>query len=222
MMEWLLGIDRLDPSDPSVAFGWARPLPGFAWALICVAAVALAVVSYRGLAGHAARRWLFGGARALLLVALMLLLAGPQLERANERTEQDWVIVLADRSVSMSIGDGEAGTTRDDQLREALNAASPTLRELSATRRVLALGFDSGVYDLDRDEDGMLLAGDADGAQTLLGRSLAAALDRAAARPVAGVVILSDGATADDIERRSLQRLRSERIPVFAVPLGSR
>lgn len=222
MMEWLLGLDRLDPSDPGVVFGWARPLPAFVWATVVVAAGALAVVSYRGLAGHAARRWLFGIARTVLLVALMVLLAGPQLERANERTEQDWVVLLADRSVSMTIGDGAGGATRDDELTVALEAVAPTLRELAETRRVLSLGFDAGLYDLERDESGMVQAGEAAGVRTLLGRSLAGALDRAAARPVAGVVVLSDGAASDEFERRTLQRLRSERIPVFAVPLGSR
>ncbi len=221
-MDWLLGLDRLDPSDPSVVFGWARPLPGFAWALVITGAIALAAVSYRGLSGGAVRRGAFGAARALLLVALMVLLAGPQLERANERTEQDWVLVLADRSVSMTIGDAPEGRTREEQLRAAFDAAAPTLAELAGSRRVVTLGFDAGVYDLPRDEAGQVDPGEPLGTRTLLGRSLAAALDRAAARPVAGVIVLSDGATTDEPERRTLQRLRSERIPVFAVPLGSR
>lgn len=222
MMEWLLGLDRLDPSDPSVVFGWARPLPGFAWALLIAAAIGLAVVSYRGLSGSLVRRLLFGGARALLLIALMVLLAGPRLERANERVEQDWVVVLADRSVSMTIGDGPGGTTREQQLRGALDVVSPALAKLAETRRVVTLGFDSGVFDLERDDAGLIVAGDPDGTRTLLGRALSSGLDRAAARPVAGVVVLSDGAASDEPERRTMQRLRSERIPVFAVPLGSR
>ncbi|MEL6796324.1 MAG: vWA domain-containing protein, partial [Planctomycetota bacterium] len=222
MMEWLLGIDRLDPSDPAVVFGWARPLPAFAWALVIAGAVALAVVSYRGLSGGVLRRLAFGSARALILIALMVLLAGPQLERSNERTEQDWVIVLADRSVSMTIGDGPGGSTRDDALSGAMDAFGPTLAELAETRNVLTLGFDAGVYDLARDRTGAFDPGEASGSQTLLGRSLSAALDRAAARPVAGVVVLSDGASTDEPDRRTVQRLRSERIPVFAVPLGSR
>ncbi|MEO1717295.1 MAG: hypothetical protein AAFR76_09310 [Planctomycetota bacterium] len=222
MMEWLLGIDRLDPSDPAVVFGWARPLPAFTWALVIAGATALAVVSYRGLSGSLVRRLTFGAARALILIALIVLLAGPQLERSNERTEQDWVIVLADRSVSMTIGDGPGGSTRDDSLSEALDAFGPTLAELAETRNVLTLGFDAGVYDLARGETGAFDPGEASGSQTLLGRSLSAALDRAAARPVAGMVVLSDGASTDEPDRRTLQRLRSERIPVFAVPLGSR
>ena len=48
-----------------------------------------------------------------------------------------------------------------------------------------------------------------------------AALDEVAARPVSGVVLLSDGTSADAPSRRALQRLRSERIPVFVVPIGS-
>ncbi|MEN1704988.1 MAG: hypothetical protein AAGJ54_05665 [Planctomycetota bacterium] len=221
-MEWLLGIDRLDPSDPAVVFRWARPLSPFVWAIVIGCAAGLAVLSYRGLSGHLARRIAFGVARAALLVGLLVLLAGPQLERSNERTERDWVVVLADRSVSMTIGDGPDGATRDSALAEAFDAFGPTLAALADARNVLTLGFDAGVYDMPRDESGAIDIGAASGSQTLLGRSLAAALDRAAARPIAGVVILSDGASDDDPERRTLQRLRSERIPVFAVPLGSR
>jgi hypothetical protein len=221
MMEWLLGIEQLDPNDPAVVFGWARPLPGFAWALIVCAAAGLAAVSYRGVAGAAWKRWGFGIARVALLAALMVLLAGPRRERPNERTEQDGVLVLADRSASMRIGDGADGLSRDAELRAAFEGFAPTLAELAESRRVVTLGFDGGVFELTPDEAGMPTLGEPEGARTLLGRALGLALDRAAARPVAGVVVLSDGASSDEIDRRAMQRLRSERIPVFAVPLGS-
>ncbi|MEO1583335.1 MAG: vWA domain-containing protein [Planctomycetota bacterium] len=229
MIEWLLGIETLDLSDAAVTFGWARGVPGFVWLGIALGAVLLATATYRGIGDEqtaaggsgAWRRWALGACRALLLATLAVLLAGPQLERADERTEPDWLVVLADRSSSLTIGDGPGGIDRDESLQRSLEALSPTLEQAASDRRVLSLGFDSGVFDLPLADDGMIDAGEPVGARTLIGRSLSRALERVAARPVAGVVVLSDGASDDGVEPRSLQRLRSERIPVYVVPLGS-
>jgi hypothetical protein len=165
-------------------------------------------------------RVLLAGARALLLVALVVLLAGPRLLLSDERVEQDWVLLLADRSQSMTIADGPEGSTREASLRGLLAQAGPELERIAAERRLLVMGFDGSIRELET-EGGSVSLGEASGPRTLLGRALDAALDRAAARPVAGVVVLSDGASSDEISRRAAQRLRAERIPVFAVPIGS-
>lgn len=221
MTSWLLGIDRLDPSDPTVAFGWAHTVPPFVWALAVLGAVALAWVSYARQSGPGSVRTGLAVCRLLLLLLLAALLAGPRLQKPNERTEQDWVIVLMDRSRSMTIGDGAGGAAREAALRGAIEGALPTLAEMAGARRVVTMGFDAGVYELPVISEGAGALGEAAGRRTLLGRALDLALDSASARPVAGVVVLSDGASSDEPSRRALQRLRAERIPVFAVPLGS-
>ena len=48
-----------------------------------------------------------------------------------------------------------------------------------------------------------------------------AARERAAARPVSGVVLLSDGRTNQPPSRATLRRLQTDAIRVFTVPLGS-
>jgi hypothetical protein len=63
---------------------------------------------------------------------------------------------------------------------------------------------------------------DADGRRTRLDMALEQALQRAAARALSGVVIFSDGRTTDPPSRASIRRLRSDKVGVFAVPLGSR
>ena len=221
MMEWLLGIDRLAPGDPDVVFALARPMPAWAWAMIVLTAGALGWISYTRLEGSRVARMLFASMRSLVLLLLVLMLAGPELRRPNERVERDWLVVMADRSASMTIGDAPGGEPRETQLAEALSAAQSPLRDIAQSRRVLTLGFDAGVFELAMDESGAIDAGQADGRRTLLGRSLDRALDEVAARPVSGVVLLSDGTSADAPSRRALQRLRSERIPVFVVPIGS-
>lgn len=220
-MEWLLGIEQLAPGDPGVAFAFARPMPAWAWAMIVLAAGLLGWMSYARIEGARIARVTFAAARTLVLLLLVVMLAGPELRRPNERVERDWLVMLADRSASMTIADAPGGEPRDTQLAEALGAAREPLRSIADSRRLLTLGFDAGVFELAIDEAGAIDAGEADGRRTLLGRSLDRALDEVAARPVAGVVLLSDGSSADAPSRRALQRLRSERIPVFVVPVGS-
>lgn len=221
MMEWLLGIDQLAPNDPGVAFAFARPMPAWAWAMIVLLAIGLGWLSYARLEGARAARILFASARALVLLLLVVMLAGPQLQRPNERIERDWLVMLADRSASMTIGDAPGGEPRQVQLIEALASAQEPLQSIAQSRGVLTLGFDAGVFALPMDETGEIEIGEPDGRRTLLGRSLDCALDEVAARPVSGVVLLTDGTSADAPSRRALQRLRSERIPVFVVPIGS-
>ncbi len=221
MTDWLLGIQRLAPGDPDVVFALARPMPAWAWAMIVLGALALGWLSYARLEGSRAVRTLLASSRALVLLLLVVILAGPELRRHNERVERDWLVLLADRTQSMTIGDAPGGLPRESQLAEALKAAQPQLGSIAQSKRVLTLGFDSGVFEMEMDESGAIDPGTPSGRRTLLGRSLDRALDEVAARPVSGIVLLSDGTSADTPSRRALQRLRSERIPVFVVPVGS-
>ena len=222
MIEWLLGIDHLDPSDPAVSFGWTHAIPGWGWLLILAAAGLIAWLSYSRLDTPRPAKLLLGAARLLLLVLLVVLLAGPRLTKPNDRTERDWFVLMADRSASMTIADAPGGETRESQLKAALDTVKDPIDHLRQTRRVLTLGFDSGVFNLPTDDTtGDFSLAEPDGRRTLLGRSLDRALDEVAARPVAGIVIVSDGASSDSPSRKAMQRLRRERIPVFVVPIGS-
>jgi hypothetical protein len=224
LLTWLFGLDGLSFGDEGVHVGFARPIAGWAWLLIVLGAVLLAGWSYRRLAGERTRRIALSGVRALLLIVIVLVISGPQLVKPNERVEQDWVLVLVDRSASMTIADvggvGEARMMREAQLERAIERNWPAWRELSRDRTVLWLGFDSGAFDLRASDTGVGL-GEPDGRRTALGRALDEGLRRAAARPVSGVVVLSDGRSIDTPSRQALRRLQAERIPVVAIPLGS-
>ncbi|MEM8757206.1 MAG: hypothetical protein AAGF47_05430 [Planctomycetota bacterium] len=221
MIDRLLGIEQLRPGGAGVEFGWAMPMPAWVWLVFVVAAVLLGVLSYRRVAGPLAWRCVLAGCRSALVLLLAVLLSGPQLTRANDRTEQDWVLVLADRSRSMTIADGAAGLSRDDELADAAAALSPALRDLADERGVLTYGFGAGAFPIDLLAEPGPALGEPDGLRTFLGGAVDTALSRVAARPVAGVIVLSDGASSDEVSRRALRRLRSERVPVHVVPLGS-
>jgi len=241
-LRWLLDLDSLSPGMSGVEFGFERPIPAWAWALVVLIAAAFAWRAYRRLEGSVPARAMLGSLRAALLVLLVLLLTGPRLVKPNETEEKDWVIILADRSASMTMKDapatagGASGAriTRDAQLAGALAGAGDELTKLAEDRTVLWLGFDSGAFELGRNQpappsspesapgaSAAVALGEPAGRRTSVGRAIEQALRRAAARPVSGVIILSDGRSADEPSRAVMRRLEAERIPVFAVPLGA-
>ena len=223
------GLDQLRPGDAGVSFGFARELPAWAWALVIVAAAGFAGWTYWRLIAPRAGRAALAIVRTITLVLLVLIISGPQFVRTNEHVERDWVVLLVDRSESMGVRDVETESgqraSRDEQLREAVRDGWPMLSALESDRHVLWLGFDAAAFDLRvMRDDGAQLGidlGEPDGSRTGIGAAIDQALRRVAARPVSGVVLLSDGRSGDMLARSTLRRLQNELIPVFAVPLGS-
>lgn len=233
LLNAVFGLSGLGFGDESVEVGFARPIPAWGWFLAVMAACVLAWWSYRRLDGSAAMRSVLGTLRALTLLLVLFLISGPQLVRPNDRVEKDWVLMMVDRSASMTIADADGAEisgvqrkSRDRQLRAAVEAAWPSLSQMMDERTVVWLGFDSGVYDLQviKGPDGErrgIDKGPAIGRRTAIGSSLDQALARAAARPVSGVVLFSDGRSVDEPTRHALRRLQAERVPVITIPLGS-
>lgn len=237
LVRWLLDIEA--PADQAARAGlvFERPMPGWAWFLVLVGCLGAAWWTYRRLRGPTAGRAILGSLRAALLVLLAVLLAGPALRIAHESVEEDWVVVLADRSRSMSIRDGAPGEggrrrTRSDALDAAIRDSRGAWERIGADRTLLWLGFTGGAFDLvgttaDRESSEAARAAMASaderglGDRTLIDDALNQALQRAAARPVAGIVLFSDGRTTAPPSRATLRRLQASAAKVFVVPLGS-
>lgn len=225
--DWLFGTRTLGFGDEGVELQFARAWPMWAWVLIVLALATFAAMTYVRLKGGTKARFALATLRTLALLALAMLIAGPQLVKQNERVERDWVVVMADRSASMTIADapGAGGrVTRESQLREALAGAGGTLTELREQRNVLGLGFDSAAFDLAWSEqagNGPFSLAEPTGQRTALGTSLESALRRVAAKPVAGLVLLTDGRSFDAPSRALVQQLQERQIAVYPVALGS-
>lgn len=225
LLDRLFGLDGLGFSDPESVLTFARPVPAWGWALVIGVLCVLVGLSYMRQLASPRVRTVLAGIRVLLAALLLVLASGPQLQKNNERVEEDWVIVMLDRSRSMGIPDapGQAGrVSRDQQLRDALENSRDALRRLSTEKRVLWLGFDTGVFETDSPvEQAAAALPEPQGRATAIGASLESALQRVAARPISGVVLLSDGRSADQPDRALLRSLESQKIPVLCVPLGS-
>ncbi len=230
LLDRLFGLRSLTFGGEDVEFRFAREMPLWAWVGVLAACVLLALWSYWRLLGNRTARITLALLRAAVLALIALLIAGPELVKQNERVERDWVVVMADRSGSMTVADagGDSGRplTREAQLRDTMQMGGEIFQRLSENRQLLFMGFDAGAYELRSTSEeggspGLVDLGLPNGRRTFIGQSLEQALRRVAARPVAGIVILSDGRSADIPGRSVLRQLESARVPIFAVPLGS-
>jgi len=224
----LLDLETLRLGQEQVRLGFERDLPGWAWVGLLASAAVYAFWTYSRLTGASVGRWLLAATRTALLALLLALLLGPQLIERSETTEQDWVLALVDRSASLRVADAPASgdaadgarVTREQQLRDMLDASWPTWRRMSEERTVVWLGFDAGAYDLDGGAEGVQL-GEPDGRRTDIADAVDQALRRAAARPLAGVVLFTDGRSVNEPARSALRRLQAEQAPAHVVPLGA-
>jgi uncharacterized membrane protein len=237
-LRWLLDLDEIPAGAGSLRLAWERPMPPWVWALLVAAAVLLALWSYRRLEGSRAGRIVLAGARAMVLVLVLVLIAGPMIELPRESVEQDWVMIAVDRSASMSIADGGARDggaavrTRDDQLHTIIEDNASMWGKLAGERELRWLGFHAGAFGLGAADEGQAPArgdgartvvpdlGAPTGSRTDIGAAIEQALQRAVARPVSAIVVMSDGRSSEP-PRALLRRLHAEAIPVFVVPLGS-
>ncbi|VAX42470.1 hypothetical protein MNBD_PLANCTO03-785, partial [hydrothermal vent metagenome] len=222
LFETLFGLDSLRFGEEGVQLGMSYDLPMWVWVPVIGLAIALALWSYWRLEGPTRGRVFLACARALTLILLALLAAGPRLVREHERTERDSVVVLLDRSASMTMPDGGEAGTRDVQLQQV--ASDPVWAQLAEQHDMLWLGFDAAAYALAEREPGQagsLALGEPIGARTRLGGALEEALARLSGRPISGVVVVTDGRTSDPPGAGLLRELTAARVGVFPVPLGS-
>jgi uncharacterized membrane protein len=227
---WLLDLDIIPADGRGVHLAWEHPWPAWIWLIIVLLAAAVAVWSYSRLVGVVRWRWALASVRALVLLLAAMLIAGPVVELPREIVEPDCALLLLDRSESMQVPDvqrGAARITRDEQLRDILDAATDPLAEAQGDRRLIWLGFHSGAYELPttgdaEDAPSRVELDEPTGGQTRLDRAITQALQRSAGRQVAGIVLLSDGRTIDPPSRATIRRLQAEAVKVFPVPLGSR
>jgi len=261
MTNRLLGIEQLDPD--TFELGLARPVPPWVFAILAAAALALALWSYAKLDGPAWTRATLATLRALTLTLLLVLVMGPQAVERQTLVEPDHVVILIDRSASLTIADTSPTSadspsadspttptappaetlapadpatqapradpadriTRDAALRATLSAAAPALARMAEKRSVTYLGFGERVRDLPPTDAGPPeLAAPAD-RRTDIAQALTEAASRVAGRPVAGLVVISDGrwtsAATDAALDNATARLDAAGAPIWAVPLGS-
>ncbi len=184
---------------------------------VLTAVAVAALVTYRGITteGQVRDRLVLVGLRLSLIAVVIFCLLRPSLILKAAVPQQNFLGILIDDSRSMTIAD------RDDQPRTAFvqqqfGQDSPLLNTLSDKFVLRFFRFSSSADRLARPAD-LQYAGTA----THLGQALERARDELSGLPLAGLVMVTDGAdTSDTSLDEPLASLKARSIPVFPVGVG--
>jgi uncharacterized membrane protein len=197
-----------------IAFG--APWWALAAALV-LAAAAPRMLRYGSVRGRSSRRdrIVLSALRAGLLGLVAVSLCRPALVLSTVVPQQSFVGVLLDDSLSMRIADGES--PRADFVRKTLgNPESDLLQALEARFKLRYFRFSETA---ERVADPLSL--DYQGERTDLGAALDRARQELSSVPLAGLVLVSDGAdNGRGVPEEALLALRAEGVPVYTVGLG--
>jgi hypothetical protein len=225
LLDTFFDLGAIPDGATGLELTWARPMPGWAWFIAIILAVTFAAWSYSRLQGPGWGRGILATLRAIVILLVIAIIAGPQIRYPREDVEQDIVMVLLDRSASMEIKDAEVDSTRmsrDDQLDRILLESADTWSTLGERSELRWMGFGSGSYPLITSTDEQVPSLEEPiGWRTDISASLQQALDGVASRPLSGLVIFSDGRSMSQPARTIIRRLQQDSIPIFTVPLGS-
>lgn len=155
--------------------------------------------------------------RAVALAILLLALFRPVIQIAVAVSQENYLGVLIDDSRSMRIADDQ-GAARGERVMTRLAASDDeVLAALSERFRLRIFRFSDVAQRVDSPAE-LSFYGD----QSLIGRSLEQARAELAGLPLAGMVLVSDGADRGESELNSaLLGLRSAAVPVYTVGVGA-
>jgi uncharacterized membrane protein len=218
IFEWLFKYRPILYEKGTFAF---HPLwPSYVTWILIAAAMAGSYVLYRRSAVVLPPYWRYGLStlRAGAFLTAIFILLQPALRIRSVIPRESFVAVVYDVSKSMEIRDGDNGQSRlyieQHILRQKDN---PLLRELAAKFKLRFFSFSSSAKRTEAFDDVPR-----HGNITDLGKSLAQVFEELAAAPVAGIVLITDGAdnhsanlnlTASEFSARS--------IPIYTVGIGS-
>jgi uncharacterized membrane protein len=189
------------------------------WVVAAVTAAAALYVlwTYQGLATARGRaRWVLLALRTGIFLIVLFALLRPALLLKVAVPQQNFVGVLVDDSRSMQVAD-QQNKPRADFVRDELGKPdSPLLTALGKRFVVRIFRFSSSAERLQSSADLTF-----QGTGTRLANALDRARDELSGLPVAGLVLVSDGAdnsnqTLDD----AISGLKAQAMPVFAIGVG--
>lgn len=229
LLRSLLDLEVIPADAGPIRLAWTHPLPGWVWLAGAGLALLVGLEAYRRMPGSRTLRGSLAACRGLLIVLVLAMLAGPVAELPREDVEPDRVLVLIDRSRSMSVADAEdpdggGRITRSQQAEMAFRRAADDLAALGQRKEIRWFGFHEGLFTLGEQAGNSSMPdfGDAPGRRTDLSRAIDQAVQRSGGRPISAILLASDGRATRAVDPALARRLRSEGVPLVVVPLGSR
>ena len=197
-----MSLDSLSWGSPD----WVLPAVGF----IVVALVAL-LFGYRRVPLRPGMRACAALLKAAGIVILALCLMEPLVQETRPRPGANLFVVAVDQSASLGVQENEAPASRGVQLQSSLVDDAPWVKTLSDVFEVRRYTFDRQLRSVESFGE---LSFDGEG--SALGASLDSIAKRFQGRPLAGVLLITDGLATDRVE---LSR-GSEWPPLYPVVVG--
>jgi hypothetical protein len=197
-------------------FVLAPVVPVWLIALAILAAVALVVLAYRNLRGISrVDRIVLGATRALALAIVLACLLRPTEVLSSAVAQRNVLALVLDDSRSMRVSDVN-GASRTQAMRHEFSDTSALVRQLAARYNVRTFRFAAEPSPAQP-----TTPFSASGGRTDLAAALDGVSSDLAGLPVAGVVVVSDGAdNAGGDLGASLLALKARRVPVYTVGVG--
>jgi uncharacterized membrane protein len=197
-----------------LAFG-RLPIWAILMAIALLGVATWTYLRYRGRVGRRDRLVLLS-IRATILLILLVVLARPVLRIPVSLPQENYLGVLIDDSRSMRIADGAQGPRGAQALRALDGPSASILKALGERYRLRVFRFSDVAERVENTSDLRFMGG-----RTHLGRSMEQARAELAGVPLAGLVVVTDGADQAEPElNSSLLALRSASVPVYTVGVG--
>ncbi len=218
IFEWLFKYRPLLYERGTLAF---HPLwPAYVTWIMVAAAIVGSYLLYRRLARILPRssRYTLAGLRAGAFLLVIFLFLQPVLRLRSVIPQKNFVAVAYDLSKSMEIRDGTRGQSRLEIEQHLLRPTdNPLLRELAAKFRLRFFRFSNSAERTEAFEN-VLRHGNI----TNLERSLNQVAGELATTPIAGIVLITDGADnrSTNLDAAAAQ-FRARNIPIYTIGIGS-
>ena len=220
MMDWIftqLGVPQNLHAQPwHLVF--ERNLPPWLWLVLVSALICVSIISYSKIRAGQKAKIILRTCRAVALLVILFLATQPVLEWPQEITEQDVVEVLIDRSSSLRVKDS---TNASGNLisRAALQdeiIQNPVWKEISKNHALQWSVFSGNSNSVEIKQP----LPPADGKRTLIASAVHETLQRNTGRPLAAMILISDGRSQDSVGTTTIRQIQSLGIPIFTIALG--
>lgn len=194
--------------------------------LVVLVAIALTALLWIRPPVEPKRRRILTLLRVGTILLLLVVMLRPTIVRVEEVPQAATLVVLADRSRSMTVPDASGGDeTRYAAMRETLDTSAEPMAKLAERFEVQSFSFADSLDDVEMEAGRLKLPEKAEGPETAIGHAISEITRREAGKRLLGVILLSDGAQRaypplDTAPQTAATRLKHLGCPLFTVPFG--
>ena len=200
-----------------------EPVWGWSWTMLAaLASLAFVLATYRPRLEKLAPVWRFAllALRVATWAVVVFALLRPELQITQTDPNSARVVVLTDKSRSLTVKDGPAGISRREWMLQTVGGIAPQLQKIQSEAELKFFEFGEQLEEVD------FPLGPAEAQQTALGQALEELSRQAASQRLLRILLLSDGAQRAlpprDVDPRSVAlRLAEQNVRIDTVCFGS-